>query len=172
MIISKAFTEAYSTLYPNYGEYSVFYDFVKMCAISIYNTFAKNQELEQQYLHIINSYRKDEQILFPKMFSELIMEFEKKSQVNGPTDILGPIYEKEKLSNSHLGQTFTPTHISDFMSEISVAEEININKSIEKNGFITMSDPACRCWWYGTLICQIITKEKYQLSKFIISRGY
>lgn len=172
MIISKSFTEAYNTLYPNYGEYAVFYDFVKMCAIAIYNTFAKNQELEQEYLNTIKSYSKEEQSLFPKMFGELVMAFEKETKIDGPTDILGPIYEKENLSNAHIGQFFTPSHISDLMAEISVGEEENIKQSIEKNGFITMCEPTCRCWWNDTLICQIITKEKYQLSKFTTSRSY
>ncbi|MCI9245659.1 MAG: N-6 DNA methylase [Clostridia bacterium] len=143
MIISNDFTKAYNTLCINYGEYNVFYDFVKMCAITIYNSFAKNQELEQEYLHIINSYSKEEQKLFPKMFCELIMEFERQYKLNGPTDILGPIYEMENLKNAQLGQFFTPSHISNCISKITINEIENIEQQIEKNGFITLCEPTC-----------------------------
>ena len=55
-----------------------------MCAISIYNAFSKNEEMEQEYLRTIKSYSKEEQNLFPKMFGELIMMYEETDEI---TDI-------------------------------------------------------------------------------------
>lgn len=72
----KNFTKLYGELSNVYGSVNVFIDFVKMCAISIYNSFAKNQEMEQEYLKTINSYEKNYQNIFPKMFNELIMMYE------------------------------------------------------------------------------------------------
>ena len=41
----KEFTNLYKTLSPTYS--NLFANFVKMCAISIYNSFAKNETMEQ-----------------------------------------------------------------------------------------------------------------------------
>lgn len=144
----KNFTKLYDELTNVYGSVNVFIDFVKMCAISIYNSFAKNQEMEQEYLKVINSYEKECQSIFPKMFSELIMMYEEAGDI---IDILGPFYEKNNLGNSHLGQFFTPTHISDLMAEITLEDEKILKQNIEKRGFITMNEPTCRSRWNDTL---------------------
>lgn len=134
------FTKMYNELSTMYSSVNVFIDFVKMCAISIYNSFAKNQEMEQEYLKTINSYQKEHQWIFPKMFGELIMMYEEAEDI---TDILGPFYEREHLGNSRLGQFFTPTHISDLMSEISLEDEQTLKSIIEKRGFISLCEPTC-----------------------------
>ena len=136
----NAFTKLYNELSIMYGSVNVFIDFVKICAISIYNSFAKNNEMEQLYLDTINSYKKEHQLLFCKMFGELIMMYEDSKEI---TDILGPFYEREHLGNGHLGQFFTPTHISDLMAEISLEDEQTLKNIIEKRGFISMTEPTC-----------------------------
>ena len=60
---------------------TVFSDFVKMCAISIYNSFANSETLEKEYLRTINSYNKKEQELFTKLFAELIMMYEQSNEI-------------------------------------------------------------------------------------------
>lgn len=146
----KNFTKLYYELSNIYGNGNVFMDFVKMCAISIYNSFAKNQEMEKEYLRTINSYQKEHQQIFPKMFGELIMMYE---ETKGIKDILGSFYEREHLGNSHLGQFFTPSHISDFMAEVSIEDENTIKQHIEEKGFITMSEPTCGAGRYDTFFC-------------------
>lgn len=136
----KIFTQLYNKISSAYGSTQVFSDFVKMCAISIYNAFAKNKEMEKEYLQTINSYTKEYQLIFSKMFGELIMMYE---ESNGIMDILGPFYEKENLGNSHLGQFFTPSHISDFMAEISLEDEEKLKTIIDKRGFVSMCEPTC-----------------------------
>ncbi len=146
----KKFTKLYDELSNVYGSVNVFMDFVKMCAISIYNSFAQNQEMEQEYLRTINLYKKEHQNIFPKMFGELIMMYEETKEIK---DILGPFYEKEHLGNGHLGQFFTPSHISDLMAKMILEEENTLKKHIEEKGFITMSEPTCGAGRYDTFIC-------------------
>lgn len=136
----KEFKKDYKNLALKYGEQKIFEDFVKMCAISIYNVFAKNKQMEQEYLTTIKSYDKDTQQIFPRMFGNLIMMFENTTEL---TDIFSKFYEEEHLGNSHLGQFFTPPHISKFMGEIALCTEKNLDEIIEKKGFITMAEPAC-----------------------------
>lgn len=164
----KNFTKLYDELSNIYGNVNVFMDFVKICAISIYNSFAKNQNMEQEYLRTINSYEKKHQEIFPKMFRELIMIYEEADDI---IDVLGPFYERENLSDNHLGQFFTPSHISDFMSEITMEDEKNLKKMIKERGFITMSDPTCGAGRYVIIICKSIKKKKYQLSTGVTYRS-
>lgn len=139
-IKNKEFIKAYDSICYRHDRLKVFSDFVKMCAISIYNTFAKSETMEQEYLRTIKSYSKEEQNLFPKMFGELVMMYEETGEI---TDILGPIYMNTKSKDKHLGQVFTPAHISDLMAEISLENADTLKHNIEKNGFITMCEPTC-----------------------------
>lgn len=164
----KNFTKLYDELSIIYGNVNVFMDFVKLCAISIYNSFAKNQEMEQEYLKTINTYEKKDQEIFAKMFGELVMIYEEARDI---IDVLGPFYEREHLGNKHLGQFFTPTHVSEMLSEITMEDEKTLKEMIEKKGFITMTDPTCGAGRYVTIICKSIRKKKYQLPEGFTYRG-
>ena len=83
----KKFTELYKKLTLAHNGDMVFTDFVKLCAISIYNSFAKSKEMEQEYLTTIKKYEKKYQDLFPQMFGQLIMMYEESDDI---VDILGP----------------------------------------------------------------------------------
>ena len=129
---------------------NVFSDFVKICSISIYNAFAQNQEMEKEYLRTINSYNKEEQSLFIKMFSELIMMFEESKEV---VDLLGPIYMDTKSKDSKLGQVFTPEHVAELLARIAMGDEKSFKNQIEKNGFVTVLDPACGSGRISFILC-------------------
>ena len=96
--------------------------------------------LEKEYLRIINSYNKNEQNLFAKMFGELIMMYEDSKEI---VDILGPIYMNTKSKDKKLGQVFTPEYVAEFIAEMSIEKFDKFKTEIEKNGFITVMDPAC-----------------------------
>lgn len=137
----KNFQNNFDKLSRNYSKYVVFSDFVKICAISIYNSIAKDKGLEKDYLKTIKTYRKEDQILFSKMFADLIMMYQ---TVDDIIDILGPIYEHENLSNPQSGQFFTPSNIAELMSKISIySDKNNFEKIIKEKGFITMCEPCC-----------------------------
>ena len=138
--MSKEFMDIYIKLGAKYGNREIFFDFVKMCAIALYNPFAKNNKMEEEYLNTINKYQKEEQNLFPKMFAELINMYQEEDK---PIDILGPFFEREQFSNGNLGQFFTPAHISDFMSKVTISDKEVLNKKIARDGFITANDCAC-----------------------------
>lgn len=147
---NENFIKAYDALCCRHDRVNIFSDFVKMCAISIYNSFAKNQEMEKEYLKTINSYSKEEQSLFIKMFSELIMMFEESKEV---IDLFGPIYMDIKSKDRNLGQVFTPAHIAELMAEITMEDEKSFNSKIEENGFVTVLDPACGSGRISFILC-------------------
>lgn len=165
----KNFQKIFEKLSIKYGKLVVFFDFIKMCAISIYNSFAKNREMEKTYLRTIKNYEKDEQLMFPKMFSNLIMMYQTTDDI---VDILGPIYEKENMANSHIGQFFTPNYIAELMAEIHVGEKNNIEKIIKENGFLSMCEPTCGS---GALIIALVKVLKarginYQQDLLVIAK--
>lgn len=137
---NKEFLKTFDELCYMHDRLNIFSDFVKLCAISIYNSFAHNQAMEDEYLRIIKSYNEKEQKLFPKLFGELIMMYEECNEV---IDILGPIYMNTKSKDKHLGQVFTPAHISEFMAECLIGNENSYKEEIKKKGYITINDPAC-----------------------------
>ena len=136
----KEFKCAFHYLARKHGSQKVFHDFVKMCAIALYNPFAKNQKLENEYLDTINYYGKDDREIFPTMLAKLVMMYE---SVHDLHDILGEIYENENMSSKILQQFFTPTHIAKFMAEITTENEEQLKEIIEENGFIRMEEPTC-----------------------------
>ena len=156
-IQNKEFKDLFETLSMRHDRYSVFYDFVKMCAISLYNSFAKNQEKEEEYLKIINSYQKEEQEIFVKMFAKLIEMYNDSKDI---IDILGPMYMTVKSKSDKLGQVFTPAHISDLMAKLMISKN-NLQEEIKEKGFITVNDPTCGASRYDTILCQSIKRTKY-----------
>lgn len=149
-IKNKEFINAYDDICMRHDRLNVFSDFVKICSISIYNAFAQNQEMEKEYLRTINSYNKEEQSLFIKMFSELIMIFEESKEV---VDLLGPIYMDTKSKDSKLGQVFTPEHVAELLARIAMEDEKSFKNQIEKNGFVTVLDPACGSGRISFILC-------------------
>ncbi len=114
--------------------YDVFRDFVTMSAISLRNAVVKDEDLEQEYLRIIASYEKSDQLQFPKLLALLVELLE-----HEPTDVLGGLFEMLELTSKDKGQFFTPNPISQFMSQILGCEDL---KHLDKP-FITLSEPAC-----------------------------
>ncbi len=121
-----------------YDTRQVFEDFVICCAYSLANAASYNQERENEYLRIAKKYEKEEFNSFAKMFVALQIELGK----DDFDDVLGNLYEDLGLSSKHLGQFFTPIHVSDLMAKITFSAE-DIKKEIKKDGYTSMSDPCC-----------------------------
>lgn len=136
----KELKDMFHQLASRYGKQEIFHDFVKMCAIAIYNPIVKNEEIEKDYLTTINKYKKDEQALFPKMFAKLILMYQYSNEIR---DILGEFYEHENLSDKVLQQFFTPMHIAGFMAEISADTGEEFRDLIKRDGYIKMIEPTC-----------------------------
>ena len=135
------YEEAYSSLLKEIRSvakykhrYDVFRDFVTMSAIALANAVHKREDREEEYLKLIGSYEKTDQLAFPKLLGLLVqaLDFE-------PRDVLGTLFMDLELGSRDKGQFFTPFHISEFMAEIVHGEEL---KSIDKP-FVTLSEPAC-----------------------------
>ncbi len=136
----REFARLFSSSSGKYSRFEVWQDFVWMaaCAISnaVDNRFAEQREAS--YMRIIGKYSKQEQDIFPTLFGLVVSGMDE----DPDQDFLGELYMTLELGNSHAGQFFTPYNVCSCMSKMTM-EESNIRGLLEKQGYISINDPAC-----------------------------
>ena len=122
-----------------YGTYEVFFDFVQLAALAIANKDEDDKNVfdqkEQQYFDILGKYKKEDFDVFPHLLASLTMELN-----YYPSDVLGEIFHDLELHNKWKGQFFTPINVCVMMSKMLFG---NAEQLIEKQGYITIDEPAC-----------------------------
>jgi len=134
----KNIVKAIDKIAYKYGRHHVFNDLIYMSAAALSQPMDFRQKREDEYLRRINTYDKETQALFPEMFGELALAFEKERF----GDILGDIYSSLELTNTRDGQFFTPYHICRFMAAVQ-GDTDGLTAEIERKGYIAVSDPCC-----------------------------
>ena len=135
------------TLGSRHSLWSVFEDWLKVCAISISNSVDWNhrEEREQQYLETINKYTPDEQKIFVETFSELVVALEREHTKSGPTDLLGKVFHSLELHNKYHGQFFTPFHICEFMGHVALGDGGEagnaVSGALSQKGYVSVCEP-------------------------------
>jgi len=123
------FVKSINNLGYKYPTWKIFSDFCQMAAISLYQPFARDEALEEQYLKVIGAYPKEDMVIFPKLLSLVIDGLSSRLG-----DFLGEAFMELELGNKYKGQFFTPYHISKFMAQILGDN----TKATER-----LSEPAC-----------------------------
>lgn len=84
------FLRTFTILSYSHNKYNVWQDFIFASACSFSNAVDKFHfaEREKEYLQRIHKYDKKEQQLFPKLLSQVVMEFDK----NTDQDLLGDLF--------------------------------------------------------------------------------
>jgi hypothetical protein len=112
-----------------YRKWEIFLDLCRVSAISLYQPFARDKELEEEYLKIVGKYdKKIVREVFPRLFGLIILGLSDRLG-----DFLGECFMELDLGTKFKGQFFTPYNISKFMASI-LGEN---TKEVE-----TMSEPA------------------------------
>lgn len=110
-------------------------------AVSISNLVDLTQydEREEQYKQIINRYAKNEQQAMSEICGKLFMLLSSVVYDNGAfNDYLGELFMTCFMGNKHMGQFFTPYHVSKLCAKLSIGTP---NKSDGK--ILTINDPCC-----------------------------
>lgn len=131
--------------------YTVYSDWVKLCAITIQNAVMKNETREQEYMHIISRYKEQDVTKFVEAFGILQMLIEEKYE-----DYLGSMYMMLENGSKRTGQFFTPYHISELVAELAAETE-------ESNGRKIINEPSCGG---GANIIAFLAKKKRENVNF------
>jgi N-6 DNA Methylase len=136
----------------SHDPYTVFSDFVEICALAISNRIDQSQfePREKRYLEIVGKYKAEEVQRFAVMFAELQMCFRSRVDAigdpgtphvpgDGLGDVLGEIFVALELGNDRAGQFFTPYSVSSLMARLTVGD----GAPIRQQGFVTLQEPAC-----------------------------
>lgn len=141
----KEFLDRFRKLACSKSDWQVWSDLVTAWACGISNTTLRIigdtgsrifQEREQEYERCIKNI--GDKSAAGEMLAVMIEAFEK----NPEQDFLGEMYMKLELGSHWHGQFFTPYHVAAMMSEADFAET-DIRQRIQKDGYISINDPAC-----------------------------
>lgn len=109
--------------------YTVYSDWIKICALSIAGVMDSSEEIQNQYNTTVSRYSKKEIEKFAQCFAILQVLFEEKYE-----DYLGSIYMMLENSSKRSGQFFTPYHISQLLAGLCETKETER---------VTINEPAC-----------------------------
>lgn len=148
----KNFIKLFERLCHRHDAFTVYSDFVAVCAISIGNTVNFNQDRENQYLNIMKKYSEEEGDVFSQMLAEIIKVMQKDAEGKTPCyrDYLGELFQELNLGNSWKGQFFTPQCVSNMMGKIELE---SFEKTIGEKGYVSLLEP---CVGGGSTIIGII----------------
>lgn len=151
------FLRTFTILSYSHNKYNVWQDFIFASACSFSNAVDKFHfaEREKEYLQRIHKYDKKEQQLFPKLLSQVVMEFDK----NTDQDLLGDLFMDLNFGDACKGQFFTPYHVCKLMSEITLGDVVS---EVKDKGYISIHDCACGA---GATFIAAVNDAKEKLAK-------
>lgn len=159
----QAFKKLFMSIAPYHSRYKVWNDFIIMSGIAIHNAIPtqRDNDLEQQYRHIVKQYKNEDVWLLKDLFHLLPPIFEK-----GIDDHLGALYMQLEISNSDMGQFFTPFQLSVLCAQLS----FDI-KEIEKNGFITAHEPSIGGGGMVLALAKVMSDKGYNYQRQLYVHG-
>lgn len=137
----KEIIDAINAMSGKYSAYEVFSDWIRCMALSISNSLMLIHdkvwnERETAYINTMSKYSQEEREKLCEMFAWLAETLE-----DGPDDVLGDVYMKSGMGSKVAGQFFTPFHLSELCSRLSI-DTSNIVISGENN-LIELLEPSC-----------------------------
>lgn len=133
---SDKIVKGLSKLAQKYSMHNVFYDYVKMFALAIQNSFTIHDEIwhqrEQEYLDTVKKYTKEEVQELSKLLGLLVSAYGKEPDA----DVLGEIYMSCRMGNKYMEQYFTPYNVAKMMAEINLG-------AVELKDTFSLYEPTC-----------------------------
>lgn len=125
----------------HYSVDRVFSDFIELAALAISNSVDRQQfdAREARYLTLIRGYSREEAAEFAHMLADLALGLEAAAAVDGPSDLLGPLFMRLDIRSRSAGQFFTPFEISKLMARLQLGD----GQDIREREFVTVYEPAC-----------------------------
>lgn len=140
----RDFVRLFSDIARYHHRHEVFRDFVEMASIAVQNTFLRSPELEQEYLTIAGRYQPDD----VKRMAHLL--------ACQPGDFLGQIFMELEIGSAHMGQFFTPYHLSQLMARLTVG---NAREQLKHKSFITLHEAAAGAGSMVIAIAEVMAEQ-------------
>ncbi len=132
------FIKAFNRLAHHRERHEVLADFLEMAVCAIRKTTVPPgpaaDALEAQYMTVVGRNRPEDVRAMPELLAIATLALQ-----DGGCDFLGQVVTELELPNHHMGQYFTPYHLSRMMAEITLADA---DRRIAERGFITLAEPA------------------------------
>lgn len=137
----KQFIQVFDLLNQRHNPWTVWQDFVEMCACAISNGAGPKDEQwnkrEDSYLSCVRRYSQEEQKHIVTLFGITTAAL-----MNNPAqDFLGNLYMNLEFGRDWRGQFFTPWNVSQMMA-LKMLGEATANQ-IKEEGFISILDCCC-----------------------------
>jgi len=154
----KEFLKCLNSIDRSKRPYDVFKDFLTASTLAFQNAtrYIKDQKIEDDYNELIESRYTQDKI---KKLSELLY-ITTEALTQETRDFLGDIYMFGDFKNKSTGQFFTPYHIAEFMSEITIYESF-IEEHLKEKSYITICDSCCGSGVFFIGAYQTIMKMGY-----------
>lgn len=115
----------------------LFEEFCEITALALAQPFCRCEKKEKRYLEVITQLPETGQKLIPELFNMVVDNLWDGGQY---IDFLGQVFQEGEFSNKFQGQFFTPMSVSRLTAAFSLQD---VERSIEKKGFVEVSEPAC-----------------------------
>lgn len=163
----KELVKAFESLCGRHGRWEVWADWIVMCACSISNAVdrAHRNEREKTYKTLSEKYTEAERQTMAEMLGMVVAALDE----NQDQDLLGEIFMILGLGNEHNGQFFTPYNVCCAMSALNSE---NIAAQVERQGWVSVSDPACGAGALLVAFANECTRQKvnYQTSVLFVAQ--
>ncbi len=162
----KEFLEVFNKLCYSRSAWQVWADVMSAIACSLSNAADRTpQHFEQREKEYTQCIKRLGSVEAPaKILCIITMALEKEPE----QDFLGKMYMSLNLSNHWKGQFFTPYSICKMMSQLTVG---NADRLIEKQGYISICDPACGAGATLIAAANTIKGSKYNFQNHVLFVG-
>lgn len=158
----KEFLKKIDRLTHKHDRARLFSDFITMASSSLI-VKACPQEAERseaEYMALVPRYTREELTEFGQLLGLTALALEAR-----PCDFLGQVFMQAEISNSHMGQFFTPYELSLLIARMTI-EDVDPAKEL-----ITVQEPACGSGGMVIAFCEAAREKgiNYQLQTYTVA---
>ena len=132
----QEFTKRVELIGRRHHKHTVFDDFVRLasCALLVQSSPWHAEQAEAEYMQTVKRYDKEEATQMAELLAITTMALD-----GNPHDFLGEAFMRLEISNSHLGQFFTPYSLCRLMAQMTLSDV----REDDPRELITFQEPAC-----------------------------
>jgi hypothetical protein len=148
----------------------VFDDFLELafCAIAKTTHAPDSQralELEARYMALVGRREPDYVQAMPELLGLLAQG------LDGRCDFLGEVAGELGALSEHLGQFFTPYHLSVVLAQLSLGTREELAAIVERSGHVTVDEPACGAGGMLLAVADVLLEHGFDPSEHLVARA-